>query len=277
MRLDDFITHTTKQLTDSGIITARLDCLILLEDELAIDRASLLAHPEMILSNEVIERLQAKVVRRCTHEPLAYICGTAAFYGRDFIVTPNVLVPRPETESVIDLLKTLDLSKLPKTLGIADIGTGSGCIGITAALELPAARVDLIDISPDALAVAQDNVAKHALTKRVECYIADLLEDSTRPYDIILTNLPYVPDGFPINEAAQKEPALALFSGVDGMEHYKRFWQQLAARPQQPTAYVLTESFPNQHHFNATLARQAGFTLINMSDFIQVFEYGTAS
>lgn len=268
MQLGDFIRHESQQLTDCGIITARLDTLILLEDTLGKDRALLLAHPELKIAPETIELLEQQITRRCSHEPLAYIRGHAAFYGRDFIVSPAVLVPRPETESVIELLKSLDLST-SDNIRIADVGTGSGCIGITAALELPNAQVDLIDISPEALAVAEQNIQKHKLSERVHSLKSDLLHD-TAVYDIILANLPYVPDTFPVNEAARKEPALALFSGADGMNHYKIFWQQLAVQAQKPK-YVITESFPDQHHFNATLARKAGFTLINMTDFIQCF------
>lgn len=269
MQLGTFIRHATQQLTDCGIITARLDVLILLEDALGKDRALLLAHPELELSSETIELLEQQVTRRCAHEPLAYIRGHAAFYGRDFEVSSAVLVPRPETENIITLLKNIDFQSLPDQVKIADVGAGSGCVGITAALEVPNAQVELIDISPEALAIAQRNIQKHGLSERVHTREGNLLE-TTSTYTIVLANLPYVPDTFPINKAARKEPTLALFSGADGMDHYKIFWQQLGGHAQKPR-YVITESFPNQHHFNATLARNAGYTLIAMTDFIQCF------
>jgi release factor glutamine methyltransferase len=268
MSVATFLAEATDQLTLAGIQTARLDCLVLLEDELDQDRALLLAHDDMALTDAQLASLHKKVIQRATHKPLAYIRGRVAFYGRDFAVNEHVLVPRPETESLVDLLKKVPLNTAKPHL--ADIGTGSGCLAITAALELPSATVDAYDIDPQALRVAEQNVATHHAT--VHCLPGDLLKNISEHYDVILANLPYVPEHFPINRAATFEPKLALFAGPDGLNLYKRFWQQAQALPAQPR-YIITESLPSQHHLNATLARHAGYILVTAQGLAQAFEH----
>jgi release factor glutamine methyltransferase len=208
--------------------------------------------------------LHTYIRSRALHTPLAYIRGKAFFYGREFIVNEHVLVPRPETETIIDLLKALPLYK-PR---IADIGTGSGCIGITTALELPSAIVQLYDIDPLAIMVARQNVA--ILKANVTVGQADML-DGVADVDIILTNLPYVPEKYPINDAAAHEPPTALFAGEDGLDDYRSLWEQLQARTNKPQ-YVITESLPIQHQRLIALAKPAGFTQRAIDGFIQLFE-----
>lgn len=266
MTVQEFLNQAVTTLQGADIVTARLDSLVLLEDTLDTDRAHLLAHPEMVLNDEQLAHLNAQVTRRATHTPLAYIRGHAAFYGRDFMVNEHVLVPRPETEAIITLLKGLPLSNTPH---IADIGAGSGCIGITAALELPESTVDLYDIDEKALEVARKN-ATRLKARNIQTYQADLLADIQEPHDIILANLPYVPESYPINQAATFEPRLALFSGADGLDHYRSFWLQISNGTQHPQ-FILTESLPSQHHVLALLARNAGYVLEQTDDFIQLF------
>jgi release factor glutamine methyltransferase len=261
----DFLAEATKTLRTAGIDSARLDVMILLEDAIGRNRAYLLAHPEHPLTAGQTDTLHTQVRRRAQHLPLAYIRGTAPFYGRMFTVNEQVLVPRPETEAMIDMLKALPLGKAPR---IADIGTGSGCIGITAKLELPAANVWLYDIDFAALLVAKSNA--HDLHAAVHTAQADLLQDVTEPFDLIATNLPYVPTTLAINEAAKHEPELALFAGSDGLDAYRAFWQQLGARSQKPT-YVLTESLIIQHAKLAALASLAGYKLTGTDHLVQQF------
>lgn len=268
MTVGSFLTDATADLKQAGIQTARLDCLVLLEDELNQNRAHLLAHPETPLSAGQVERLRAKVARRRRHEPLAYIRGKAAFYGRDFAITTHVLVPRPETETIIDLLKALHLH-LPLGSRLADIGTGSGCLGITAALELPGVTADLYDIDAEALACARQNTRTYNLPLRT--YHEDLLEHAlSRNYNVLLANLPYVPVDYTVNEAARHEPPLALFAGTEGLDTYRRFWTQLGGSRNKP-AHVLTEALPAQHESLQQLARAAGYQLADTRDFIQYF------
>jgi release factor glutamine methyltransferase len=265
MSVKDFLAEATKQLADAGIETARLDVLVLLEDELGQNRASVLAHDDSQLTTAQTAQLHKKIMQRATHVPLAYIRGRVAFYGRDFIVSEHVLVPRPESEMIIELLKKLPLSH-PH---IADIGTGSGCLAITAALELPSATVVAYDIDSPALAVAARNAK--LLHATVQCRQSDLLQQVDEHYDVLLANLPYVPELFAINKAAMFEPKLALFSGADGLDLFKRFWQEVVTKAESPQ-YIITESLPGQHHAVAMLARNAGYILYAAKDLVQAFE-----
>jgi release factor glutamine methyltransferase len=266
MLLKDALAENENRLTKAGISSARLDTLILLEDMLHKDRAWLLAHPEALITDAQARRLSRRVERRAKHVPLAYIRGFSEFYGRNFKVNRHVLEPRPESETMIELLKKLHLPKKP---AIADIGTGNGAIGITAALEFPGSKVDLYDISSGALAVAKHNVHLHELHLHVRKM--NLLRRPLRPYDAILANLPYVPDHWKINEAAMAEPKIAIFGGKDGLEIYRKFFHQLQRFTWKPK-YVLTESLPPQHPALTEIATQNGFKLYKTEDFIQVFK-----
>lgn len=266
MNTGQFLKTATKELSDSGIETARLDVLVLLEDSLGVDRSILLAHPETSISSQTEVELNKKIIQRSQHTPLAYIRGKVEFYGRPFKITNDVLVPRPETEAIIDLL--LNIKVAPRK--IADIGTGSGCIGITAALELNAA-CDLYDISDQALAVARQNAQELNATARL--LKSNLLDDLKDDYEVILTNLPYVPENYKINQAASHEPELALFSGSDGMDLYRQFWQQINNLPSKP-GHIITESFPSQHLQNKSLAELAGYRQADTLGFAQHFKLG---
>lgn len=265
MTVGEFLQAATTQLTADGIETARLDVLVLMEDVLGINRANILAHPEVELADDQLDTLQHAVSRRGIHVPLAYIRGRAAFYGREFMVNENVLVPRPETESMIELLKTVKLPENPK---IVDLGCGSGCIGITASLEIPNTDVYLFDIDDKALEVA----TKNALYLRARAHVIhhDLLEMGAKEFDVILANLPYVPDAYPINQAAAYEPSIALFAGNDGLDLYRRMWQQIGNMPPRPN-HVLTESLLDQHESIANMAKAAGYHLEQTDGLVQLF------
>lgn len=265
MTYDAFLQNSTKQLQAAGITTARLDTLILIEDELQRDRAAILAHPETLITPTQSVKLNKKIIQRIHHTPLAYIRQKAFFFGREYAVTPHVLVPRPETEALIELLKNTDLTQGAR---IADVGTGSGCIGITAALEIRGSNVDLYDIDIKALSVARKNA--HMLQAGARCFQGNLLANLQATYDILLANLPYVPENHPINQAAQHEPSIALFAGNDGMGTYRSFWQQAAELPQKP-AHIYTETFPSQHPLNEQLARNAGYAPQKSQGFAQHF------
>lgn len=249
----------------AGIETSRLDVLVLLEDITGISRSSLLAHPEIELSKTQYIRLNNYITQRKKHVPLAYIRGKAPFFGRDFAVNTHVLVPRPETETIITFLKGLALPARPK---IADVGTGSGCIGITAALEIPGADIYVYDISPEALKIAARNAAAHHVS--VRSARQDLLRDCRESFDVILANLPYVPTEQAINKAAAHEPRQALFSGRDGLDHYRAFFDQLAALPALPRT-VIIEAEPHQHTELARLADRQGYALKKSEGFVQLF------
>ncbi len=258
----------TAQLQDAGVGSARLDCLILLEDATGRDRAWLLAHPEYKLTSPLLQELEEKLKRREAHEPLAYIRCETEFYGREFYVDFRVLEPRPESETMIDLLKTLGL---PQGSVIVDAGTGSGALAITAKLEFPSAKVIATDIDAGCLAVARRNAA--TLQADVRFLQADLLDIGLKKIDVILANLPYVPDNFTINRAAMNEPRLAIFGGPDGLDVYRRMFGQIMDMTDmaQKPAYILAESLPPQHGKLAGIAASAGYNQLQEQDFVQVF------
>jgi len=271
MTIAQFLTEATELLQKAGVESARLDVLILLEDLLERDRSRVLAHAEQLLTKEQVHKLNNYIVQRSRHTPLAYIRGHVAFFGRDFIVNEHVLIPRPETEAVIELLKECSFSKPPC---IADVGTGSGCIGITAALELPTTRVHFYDTDKAALEVALSNARR--LHAHGEYYRGNVLDPWRHDYDVVLANLPYIPDVYPINKAAGFEPELALFSGEDGLNHYRLLWRQIKARagksgePDKP-AHVIIEAFPAQHADLDGLAAAAGYRLHATRGYVQHF------
>ena len=175
-------------------------------------------------------------------EPLAYITGTAGFYRREFLVDPRVLIPRPETEHLVEeAIAFLQLRAKPRVL---DVGTGSGAIALTIAAEVPQARVDAVDASPEALVVAIENRQRLGLLDRqVAFYLGDLLEPvKKRRYAAIVANLPYVPDGEG-DVALRFEPAIALYAGADGLDFYRRFFGDVP-RMLEPGGLLLAEGAP---------------------------------
>jgi release factor glutamine methyltransferase len=230
--------------------------------------------------------LKAKIDSRSLHVPLAYVRGKTEFYGRMFIITPAVLEPRPESETMIDVLKNvvtnlttpLGNKKDSKTLRtshaearsirIADVGCGSGALGITAQIELPNCAVELLEIDAAAIEVAKSNVVFHTLDTNV--VKSDLLRSAHKNYDILLCNLPYIPDDFRINTAALHEPKLAIFGGADGLNLYRQLFSDMQNLQRMPL-YILTEALPLQHLELAEIASKNDYNLLLRDDFIQLF------
>lgn len=273
MKVNEWLKRATETLKDNNIGTARLDCLVLLEDTTGKDRGWLLAHPEFELNARQFKKLDQQVKRRAKHQPLAYIRGKTEFYGREFLINKDVLEPRPESETMIELLKKLPL---PKKSLIADIGTGSGALAITAKLEVPDAEVIATDIDPKCLVVARKSAKK--LGTNIKFFKGNLLEPVypllAIPY-LLLCNLPYVPDGYQLNSAAMNEPKIAIFGGPDGLNLYRRLLEQVDSLDTKPI-YILTESLPPQHKKLAAIAKKHGYKVTQSSDFIQLFKYLTS-
>jgi release factor glutamine methyltransferase len=178
-------------------------------------RASLLAHPERPLMSAEVREFEELVDDRGLGYPLPYLTGKTEFYGLEIVVTPDVMIPRPETEVLVDLA----LERQPST--VVDVGTGSGCIAVALAVHLPKAAILGIDISPAALAVARRNVEKHGLEERVQLIAGDLLDRRPGPVDMIVSNPPYVAAnewGSLPASILYHEPHLALNGGADGLE-----------------------------------------------------------
>lgn len=173
----------------------------------------------------------ALVARRAAREPLPYIVGYREFWGLKFEVTPAVLIPRPETELIVDAAVELH-QDADAPVEIADIGTGSGCVAIAIAIERPAASIVATDISSVALEVARRNAAAHGVTDRIQLVQADLLDGVSGTFDLIVANPPYVRarDGVALQPEVQQEPSVALFSGPDGLDAIARIVDEAPAR-----------------------------------------------
>ncbi len=269
MKVKAWLETSTQKLKKAGIATARLDTLVLLGDTLAADKSYVLAHLDLSLTLAQQKLLSSKLNQRLRHLPLAYVRGKTEFYGRDFLVNKDTLEPRPESETMIELLKSLGLAA--KTL-IVDVGTGSGALAITAKLELPKIKVIGTEISKPALTIAQKNAKK--LDVDVKFLQGDLLQPLPTSYfqlpTTLLCNLPYVPDSHTINQAAMQEPKLAIFGGSDGLDLYRQLFDQITERPHKPK-FILTESLPPQHQELAKIAQNHGYNLSKTADFIQLF------
>jgi release factor glutamine methyltransferase len=266
MTITEWLCGATAKLASVNIDSARLDSLILLEDALHQERAYILAHPNTYLAGQTHEVLEQQLERRAQHEPLAYIRGFCEFYGRKFMVNQSVMVPRPESESFMELIKPL-INQKPQNL--LDIGTGSGILAITAKLEFPSLTVTATDISGKALRVAKLNVKK--LGARIKIIKTDLLDSGVMDkYDIILANLPYVPIGYVVSPATKHEPSQALFGGSDGLDIIKRLAPP-AYQSLKSGGYILLESMPNQHPCVKKFYEDAGFDLTATNSLVQCF------
>jgi release factor glutamine methyltransferase len=241
------LAWATTRLRAAATETARLDAEVLLADILRIDRSTLAAHPEALLGTAQAEAYAAAVERRGGGEPVAYIRGLKEFHGAAIVVDHRVLIPRPETEALVDLAVERvrsELTSAPRPVGgppylVWDMGTGSGAVAVAIALELRRRRYAdavaywLSDVSPDALAVATVNIVSHGLADLVTLAQGDLAEVRPAPpaVDLLVANLPYIPSadipGLPV--AASFEPRLALDGGADGLDIVRRLLSQLPA------------------------------------------------
>lgn len=240
---------------------ARYDAALLLAHVLARDPAWLLAHDDAPVAPVDRARYDAAVARRLRGEPVPYIVGTAGFYGRAFAVDANTLVPRPETEALVEvILESVRRSTASGPPRICDVGTGSGAIAVTIACELPGALVTAVDVSPAALAVARRNAEAHGVTARVRVVLGDGLAAAPSPagYTCVAANLPYVRTGdLPrAPDPASFEPRLALDGGPDGLLLYRALLRD-AARALAPDGTLVMEAGPDTVPTLAALARAA--------------------
>jgi release factor glutamine methyltransferase len=213
-----------KILEAAGVPEARREAGSLLSFVIAKDRTFLISHAEDPVSPACLDRFREMVERRANGEPLQYITGVQDFYGREFLVSPDVLIPRPETELLVEAaLEAIADSSAPL---ICDVGTGSGCIAVTLLCERSDARGIAIDVSDAALAVAADNARRHGVVERMELKLSDCFADlSPTAFDLIVSNPPYVSsDALPglQREVRDHEPLVALSPGEDGLSVIRR-------------------------------------------------------
>ena len=241
-------THHT--LAAAGIPDARLEAEVMVMDTMRMPRQAIFAEQETQVSPGQEERLAAIVARRLTREPLAYILNYREFYGVNLLVNPDTLIPRPETETMVEHALFMALMGMEsRELVIADIGAGAGAIAVNLAIHLPAARIYATDLFDATLDVAAYNVRMHNVADRVTLLKGDLLEPLPEAVDVIVANLPYLPtDRIPtLQPEVQWEPVAALDGGPDGLDHIRRLLVQAAAGDRlKARGVILLEMDPEQ-------------------------------
>jgi release factor glutamine methyltransferase len=217
VNLKEALTYARKTLSDNHIEDAFLEGEILLRHTLSIDRARLFAELDLTIGDNDFKTLKKLVARRAKGEPTAYIIGIKEFYGLDLIVNKHVLIPRPETELLVE--QAIRLCRLHNYSTVADIGTGCGNIAISLAVNLPNIKVFATDGSKSALKVAKQNCIKHEFTNRITLLYGFLLYPLRQPVDMIVANLPYIPKlEIPKSGPLSFEPKIALNGGQTGVE-----------------------------------------------------------
>lgn len=237
--VEALLRDAVERLRTAGSETARLDAEVLLASTLGVDRTGVVAHPEAPVGDGAAARFEEAVVRREAGEPVAYLRGLKEFMGLAFVADPRALIPRPETERLVELAEVEIADRLtsaPRPAGeppirIVDVGTGGGAVAVALAVRLRVrgmlTEIDLLatDDSADALELARENAVGHAVGDRVRVREADLIPDDEGTFDVVIANLPYVPrdalDGLPV--AASFEPRHALDGGPDGLDVIRRF------------------------------------------------------
>ena len=271
MTLRQALTLATQQLATSEHLRANAhrDAELLLLHTLQIPRTTLLAYPNRELSPTDEAFYESQINRRLKNEPIQYITGQQEFYGLAFKVTAAVLIPRPETEHLVEAV----LHRLPQNqpLRIVDIGTGSGAIAIALAVHLPQAHITALDLSPEALKIAQANAETHNVANRITFLQSDLLSAIANegPYDAIVSNPPYIPqtDHPTLHpEVRDHEPHTALFAGDEGLDIYRRLIPQ-AHTLLKPNGLIALEIGHGQR--DALAALLYGWHNVNFVDDLQ--------
>jgi len=239
MTLKQALSHAREMMKANDIEDFPLESELLLRHTLKINRVQLYQDLDEELSLKQEKTFWKLIKRRLSHEPTAYITGHREFYGLDFYVNPHVLIPRPESELLVELALSTAANQQLST--IADIGTGCGAIAISLALNLPQSKIYATDISSSALEVAQINCNKHGLVKRIHLLQGDMLNPLPEPVDLIVANLPYVRKAeLPRIIPAKFEPLLALDGGPDGLQKISQLCRQVKNKL-RPTGYLLLE------------------------------------
>jgi len=279
MIIGNWLTKSAFKLRANNIKSARLDAELLLAHVLKCERTWLAAHAEYELKKTKLESVDELLARRLKREPIAYILGKKEFYGRDFTTTPDVLIPRPETEnlieSVLEITKKLNANnsqkeKSSQSLKLLDIGTGSGAIAITLALELPNVQVFASDISEEALSVAAQNATD--LGAKIEFAKSNLLQNiCNKKFDIITANLPYVAREWKTSPETSHEPEIALFAGKNGLELIEKLIKQ-APNSLKSNGFLVLELDPCQIETTKEIASEFGFSTVEEKPFTLVLQ-----
>lgn len=243
--ISEKLREATDILQTSGINEPRRAAVSLLAFSLQKDKTFLIAHPEYKLSTEEEKRFQEFLQRRASREPFQYITGTQEFYGLDFAVTPDVLIPRPETELIVE--NALEI--LPENAGFCEVGIGSGCISIAILHQVETAHAVGLDISENAMQIAEKNAKRHKVSDRLQLKISNVFEVlKDEQFDLIVSNPPYIPRrDFELlqTEVRDFEPTIALTDGKNGLSIIEKIIND-APQFLKPHAFLLMEIGFNQ-------------------------------
>lgn len=247
--------------------SASLDAQVLLADLLGRPRSWVLAHTDERLPSEQLARFEERLRLCASGQPLPYVLGWWEFYSRRFEVTPAVLIPRPETELLVD--EALDfIGRCEGQIHVADVGTGSGCIGVTLALEAEHVAIVAVDRSPAALVVARRNCQKHGVEQQVQLVQGDLLSGLNQAFDLVCANLPYIPSDVLVQLPVSKtEPRLALDGGRRGLEQITRLLAQLEHRLKPLGLAILEIGADQGEEIINSLPATSGFEVEILPDF----------
>lgn len=263
MNIVEWLQTAQTSLRGSGAENARLDALVLMEYISKIPREQLLTHLNKNVSRPLRLRLSRVLKLRLRHYPLAYITGHKEFYGLDFKVNKNVMIPRPETEAIIE--RALE-SSLSPSAAVLDMGTGSGCIAAVIKKHRPGWQVAAADISVKALALARQNAK--SLGVKLKFIRSNLFSKIDDKFDLVLANLPYVPLTEPVSPEAEREPASALYGGADGLDIYRAFLKEVKSHL-KPGAKLIIEAMPQQMPALRNLAKTNGFSRVSkVSEYV---------
>ena len=259
------------QLEAAGLppADAALDAEVLARHLLGWDRAALLVHGRDPEPPDFGSRLTALITRRAAREPVAQIVGAREFWGLDFEVTRDVLVPRPETELIVE--EAVAFAASSPCHEIVDVGTGSGCLAVSIACELPRAHITAVDVSAAALEVARRNAARHSVAERITFVQTSLFDGLSTRADLIVANPPYVPDQAAAHlqvEVVRYEPHQAVFGGRDGLEVMRPLLRDAGAYL-APQGRLVVEFGFGQEDAVRTLAEEAGWTVLRVREDLQ--------
>ena len=272
MIISEWLKIATKSLKTANIPSARLDAELILANTLRKNRTYLHAHLDEEIDPRRFDIANARLDLRLDRVPIAYILGYKEFYGRRFTVSPSVLIPRPESEDLISLFLELTASEIAEKV-LIDVGTGSGCLGITAKLERSNLSVILSDISKPALNIAEKNA--NALNANVHIQQQSLLNGQLRPVDYIFANLPYVDKNWDVSPELQYEPEIALFAEDEGLKLILQLISQ-APRCLTPEGLLFIEADPQQHNRIIDEAMKNGFVKERVLNYILVLRLTSA-
>jgi release factor glutamine methyltransferase len=244
LTISEVLKLSAGYLQKHGSESSRLDAELLLAHALNLRRLDLYLHFDRPLSEPELAPYRALLARRGKGEPVAYLVGHKEFMGLDFDVTPDVLVPNPDTEVLVQRAVAIAREAAPEPVRVADVGTGSGCIAVAVARYAPNTEVWASDVSEAALSVARRNVARHGLEARVRLACGDLLEPLTGAFDVLCANLPYLDAAAKLPAEVAAQPASALYAGEGGAALVARLLCAAPARL-RPGGRVLAEIDPS--------------------------------